>query len=191
MKGQAILSVVMSVLLLILGACSTQAYPPERPFEIEQLLIDDSFFPSGWAIDPEGPFVPPQAPLGGYNSIERIGLNFYVQNGVAIEDIHRFRSKDESAEEFKRWQETRFSQREIDTPWTVPRELPYRSLVADQFYFACAQEGGTPMCRFLGQYEEYLVLFNTQMSPRSMSYTDVERILRAIDERMAHYLGSE
>jgi len=43
----------------------------------------------------------------------------------------------------------------------------------------------------IGQYDEYFVIFNTYMSPDFMTYEDLERVLRAIDERMAHYLAED
>ena len=38
------------------------------------------------------------------------------------------------------------------------------------------------MCRAVGQYDEYFVRFNTHMSPGFMTYADLERVLKAIDE---------
>ena len=43
----------------------------------------------------------------------------------------------------------------------------------------------------MGQYEEYVSVFFTYISSDSMTYADLEHILKAIDERMAHYLGEE
>jgi len=47
------------------------------------------------------------------------------------------------------------------------------------------------MCNMIGQYEEYFVRFNSHISPDFMTYADLERVLKAIDERMALYLAED
>jgi hypothetical protein len=47
------------------------------------------------------------------------------------------------------------------------------------------------MCIVTAQYEEYLIRFNVHMHPEFMTYQDLERVLRAIDERMARNLGKQ
>lgn len=159
---------------------------PDRSFPVEVLLINESAFPPGWEASDAGPQPPANAPLGHYNSIERTMLTFYVHGGVANHQVHRFASVREAAREFKR-------QKSISFPegWVVPAELPYRSPSADQFYLACGIEGSIQMCRAIWQYEEYFLRFNTHMSPDFMTYADLERVLKAIDERMASYLAED
>lgn len=43
----------------------------------------------------------------------------------------------------------------------------------------------------MAQYEEYLSVLCVHMSADYMTYDELERIRKAIDERMAHYLGRE
>jgi len=176
-------------MLLWSGACLPQEHPPKRSFAIQELLIDESAFPPGWSVSTAGPRPPAKAPLGHYESIESTELFFYVYGGSAFEEIHRFSSVQGAAREFRRKRDLEFAKREIDTPWVVPPELSYQSPAANQFYLACATQGGIPMCRAIGQYEEYFVKFNTHMSPDFMTHADLERVLKAIDERMASYLG--
>lgn len=174
-------------------------HPPRRDFRIEELLIDESVFPEGWKVDPAGPSAPAKAPLGGLKSIERTSLHFYIWgvsgeqiwSGVAGEQIHRFWSVNDAVEEFERQMGLAFAVGKYDTPWVVPAELPYQSSAADRVFFACSVHGSIPMCRMIGQYDEYFVIFNTHMSPDFMTYEDLERVLQAIDERMAHYLAED
>lgn len=158
---------------------------PDRGFPIEALLIDESAFPPGWKASAVGPRPPPSAPLGYYDSIDRVELFFYVDSGVAFHEIHRFESVRGAVREFKRQMVISFP----SETWIVPVELPYQSPTADQFYLACSAQRAIPMCRAIWQYEEHFVRFNTHMSPDSMTYSDLERVLRAIDERMALYLA--
>ncbi len=183
--------VVTSSVLIVVGACSLTPTLPPRSFAIDQLLLNVSVFPPGWMESAEGPSRPASAPLGGETSIERIRLSFYVDYGGASEEIHRYSSKEEANRKYEAWSEFLFAQREYQAPWAVPPELPYTNSTADRSHFACTESGGNHSCQFLGQYEEYILIFNTFVSTDFMTYTDLKRILEAIDERMADYLKTE
>ena len=43
----------------------------------------------------------------------------------------------------------------------------------------------------MGQYDEYVSVFFTYISPQFMTYAELEHILEAIDEHMAPILGRE
>jgi len=161
---------------------------PIRDFPIEAMLIPVRAFPKGWTDDPTGPSAPPLPPLGGYKSIERTEVFFYIANGVATEEIHRFACTRQAADAFASSKHSEFAEGEFSRGWLPPTELQYRSPIAEQFYLACGQHGSIRMCRAIGQYQEYFVLFNTHMSPGFMTYADLEKILRAIDGPMARYL---
>ena len=157
---------------------------PDRSFPIEVLLIDESAFPPGWEPSINGPRPPANAPLDHYGSIERVELFFYTREQVAFQEVHRFASIRGAIREFKR-------QKSISFPagvWVIPDKLTYQSPIADQFYLACSLKSTIPMCGAIGRYEEYLVRFNTHMSSDFMTYSDLERVLEAIDRRMARYL---
>lgn len=181
--------ILCSLICGLMYCCCPPRHPPERDFEIEELLLDVSAFPVGWSADAEGPRAPAKAPLGGLKSIERTELFFYVRGGGAVEEIHRFQSTGDAIQEFERQLGIAFFVGKYDTPWIIPLALPYQSPIADQFHFACSEQGSISMCRMIGRYEEYLVKFNTHMSPDFMTYEDLECVLQAIDERMAQYLG--
>lgn len=171
---------------LWVNACLPWECVPDRGFPVEVLLIDETVFPAGWQPDVTGPNPPPNAPLGHYNSIERIELFFLAPGGGAFQEIHRFASVRGAVREFNRQRSLSFPSSEA---WTAPDELSYQSPAADQFYLACRIDDGTPtMCGAIWRYEEYFVRFNTHMPPDFMTYADLGRILRAIDERMVFYL---
>ncbi len=157
---------------------------PDCSFPVEALLIDESVFPLGWRASDAGPRPPANAPLDHYNSIERIELFFYTHNGIAFQEVHCFASVRGAVREFKRQKSTFFPE-----GWVVPAELPYQSSSADQFYLACGVEGSIQMCRAIWRYEKYFVKFNTHMSPEFMTYADLGRVLKAIDDRLAFYIG--
>lgn len=187
---------------MLLGNALRQT-PPKRDFEIEELFIDISAFPSGWEADPAGPQVDTgQAPLGGGPmSIQRREFFFYAEGTVkgksvlAREKIYRMASVKVAAQEFERQMTLWFPKGEYWTPWNRPTELVFESSIADQSHVSCAYDTAPPVfieeCNFLGQYEEYLVWFSTDMSPDYMTYEDLGHVLQAIDERMVQYLGRD
>jgi hypothetical protein len=128
-------------------------------------------------------------------SIQRRVLTFGVGGGRggAYEKIYRMASMAVATREFERQIEVWFPTRGYWSSWERPAEVAYESSVADRFRVACAHDTArsnlAQKCHFIGQYEEYLVWFSTDMSPDYMTYEDLEHVLQAIDERMAQYLG--
>ena len=152
------------------------------------LLIDIEVFPAGWQVRGEGPRSVPQAPLGGRGSLQSVYLSFYLPEVAdAFEEIYLFGSTREASRYYARRVEQTFGQTEWDDTWTVPEELSYQSFRADQYRFACDESTSrTPMqgCTYIAQYGVYVVLFCMSWIPDySMSYTDLAKILQAIDER--------
>ena len=174
--------------------CLGGSYPPPA-FPIEELLLDESVFPEGWQAG-ERTFDPRQR-----LPAEQIALGFYIHwcpdaSLSAGHQVYRFFDGPRCAalgyqKEIPGW----FAPWEETGPWIVPAELPYQSPLADQFRFNCSthQRGGQT-CQAVGQYEEYVIRFQTSIDrehPECMSFTDLERILIAIDERMAFYLEAD
>lgn len=183
------------MMLLVTGCWQPEPPAPERDFTLEELLLDLSVFPEGWEVS--SPPGPTPSGDGAIFADESIAIWFRFRPDpstllAACHEVYRFRWANRAAREFRKQQPILFNSQSIAllTPWEVPDELPYRSLFAEQSHFACAKSGITNKwgCRFMGQYEEYLVIFSTTMGER-MSYRDLELILQTIDKRMAKYLG--
>jgi hypothetical protein len=175
--------------------CLGGSYPPPA-FPIEELLLDESVFPEGWQAR-ERTFDPRQR-----LPAEQIALSFYLHwcpdaSLGAGHQLYRFFDGPRCAalgyqKEIPGW----FAPTQAWGPWEVPAELPYQSPVADQFRFNCSthQRSGAQTCLGVGQYEDYVIRFQTSIDrehPECMSFTDLERILKAIDERMAFYLEKD
>ena len=129
-------------------------------------------------------------------SIQRRVLTFGVEGGRvgAYEKIYRMASIEVATKEFERQMSLWFSEGRYESSWKRPAEVALESLVVDQYHVACARDTARPdfaeKCHFLGQYEEYLVWFSTDMSSDFMTYKDLEHVLQAIEDRMAQYLGA-
>lgn len=187
-----LLLALVALMLSCTGGCCPPVRPrvPERSFTLDELLVDESAFPSGWQQQglPDRKGAPVR--LG----IERIGVGFMGGiEGVALHQIYQFEGVGETTEAYQELSKFWFSEREGWTSWSSPTELSYQSSVADRFRLGCYthRENGIKYCQAVGQYDEYIVRFHTYMSPGLMTYTDLEHVLQVIDERMAHYLSKE
>jgi len=160
---------------------------PTPTFPIESLLLDESAFPGGWlAYEP-------------YEPEDGFGLAVCVHysppptspGGIALHSAYVARSPEEAADGYGIWAAFWFSDREGWSVWRAPDELRYQSSVADQYRFACSREedGGRQVCQAVGQYGRYMTRFHTFMNPDTMTPSDLEQVLIAIDERMALYLA--
>lgn len=165
--------------MLLLSAC-TQA--PERSFTTMELLIGLSDMPKGWQVS-DGP-----DRAEDYISREDAsGIVFVAQTDsprrTASHRVYRYDSSVQAKRVYER----------LVLP-TEAGECPptwvYQSPVAEQSHFVCYDYEGRelPVCTWSGRYEEYIVVFHSWLIPDWMSLNDVERVVRAIDERMAQYL---
>jgi len=190
-----LLLVLADSALSCLGCRVTRGYPPP-PFPNEELLLDGSAFPEGWSAY-EG-FSNPREWLPA----DQIGRH-YVRHDcpryslLASHSVYRFFEGENSAiGGYQRCANSWFAPEEDWEAWAVPAELPYHSPVADEYRFNChGPEGENAwVCQAVGRYNEYVVRLLVDMDsepeyPECMSFADLERILVAIDERMAQYLS--
>ena len=189
-----LLSACSSILLEL--TCGGECSYPSPAFPIEELLLDESVFPEGWQAR-ERTFNPRQR-----LPAEQIALGFYIDwcpdySLGAGHQVYRFFDGARCADMgYRSTTPISFAPREGWGPWSVPVELPYQSPVADQFRFNCYSRQGSSVqtCQAVGQYREYIIGFHTDIDPEHpecMSFADLERILVAIDERMAFYLDED
>lgn len=168
----------------------------ERDFGLEESLIDESIPPSGWSVSRQPH--PIQVEWGQEDSR---GIEFQLTSGYRMgHEVYQYRNEQAAAGRYQRYSPGVFGSAERLTPWEVPEGLTYRSKVADQFRFACADFRDYPDIRFrhcaaMGQYEELVSVFYVSVLPDEMddymTLSDLERILKTVDERIAHYLKSE
>ena len=176
-----------------------------EPIDMQALLIDVSPFPHEWRRC-IGPTQQPE-----HVHPERGALEFWFvgfcptrsdrfEQGIdgAEHDVFEYGNLLEASVVFHvLFLRQEFSDRYTLSPWSVPTGWSYTSQVADRFRFACADiepfEMGRVLtkCRIAAQYEEFVSVFGTTLDPSYMTLHDLERILVAIDERMALYLRKD
>lgn len=182
-----VLLVLAGSVLACIGITVDGGPVPTPPFPIEDLLLDESAFPGGWQA--HVPFEP-RARFG-----LPVGVTYYSPGsggGVALHEVYVSRDPEEATERYQEAVRFWFTDDERYTAWSAPAELRHRSVLADQFRVGChiQQESGIQFCQAVAQYGRYVAWFHTYMSP-SMTFADLERILTAIDERMALYLAKD
>ena len=190
------------LLLLAAVSCSLDSFPQgfvspvtPLPFTLDQLLLDESVFPAGWRASG-----PPSSALEGRGQVDDLMIEIRCLAGSshALHDIYRYEDERAARRRFRRYSD--FSSAERITPWETPADLDYESRAAERFRFACADFRAHPagqytVCQAMGQYNEFISIFSISFFRENMAncmaWSDLEQILETIDERMAHYLGTE
>lgn len=181
----------------MLAGCLATPTSGSSDFEIDELLIDVSAFPPSWYVD-SPPSYTSDSRNGRFTQFRTHSEGFEAH---AIHAVYQYRDNRAAAYWYDENQP--FGDAERLTPWRIPNELSYKSKVANQFRFACAEFRRSPdddleqfkNCIAIGQYGKYVSLFSISMSSgylaEQMSYADLGLILEAIDEHMVHHVDGE
>lgn len=166
----------------VLSACVREKPAPERSFTTRELLIGSSEMPPGWTgyLERSADYISTRdSATMAFEADTTLSLR------VARHSVYRYRSAKAAKGVYE----------ELVLPGQVgktPADWRYQSPVADQSYFACYDYEGRvpyPICEWSARYEEYVVIFHSWLVPGYMSLEDMERVIKAIDARMAKYLG--
>lgn len=183
-----VLLIVTVVLLIACGCWFWEPRAPKRSFTPEDLLIDQDIVPPGWEL------TEPTFPAGDtLCTTECATRGFTVSDdGNPIRygghDVYRYRSAGIARRTFEKVYLSATRLQTSASGWT------YQSPVAERSHFGCHRIGGDArvICEWGAQYEEYIILFSVGMSSDEVSLGSIEQIeeiVRAIDARMAEYLG--
>lgn len=171
--------------------------PPERNIKVKDLLIDESAFPSGWQANALGPAGTGPAPMIGLRRArEETSLGFSPITDTskigtttgAGQFIDRYYTFGQAISNYQLEKEAAIRPTLVFPSWEVPENIHYDSKIADEFYFACTKKERISKCTAVARYGEYVTKFNVTMTPEVMSYKDLEKVFKAIDERMVKYL---
>jgi hypothetical protein len=171
---------------------ATYTWPVARKAapDMKHLVVDVSAFPQGWKVE----FGPSHPPPGKQleDEIEGVYVQFVADDSgaTATHAVLKYQNGLQAAVSFFTSDEFR-NRDSMVGPWAVPQDWSYTSLTADRFRFGCAEIevlGRSSICHAVAQYDEYVSVFRIRVSSESMPLEDLERILRAIDERMARQL---
>jgi hypothetical protein len=180
----------------ILAAVASVLPPsPARSFHTLDLLADVADMPPGWYVL-SGPSPVPRKL--DFDSIESGDIQF--QRGsyytTAVHEVLRYQNSQAAWLYLRGVEGVNFASLS-PVEWTSPQGWTYKSLVADDFQFACAPSdkvmddpdfAGMTDCNAVARYGEFISVFSAPVSKDLMSFSDVERVLRAIDARMAIFV---
>lgn len=183
LTGVIVTEALRNVPGILLSAYSLLETAPKRSFTTAELLISLSEMPSGWTVS-NGPTKLKDDVSSKDASVIVFQADTDVVRRGAMQRAYRYRNSSSA----KRMYEEYIRPGQFGT---TPPEWTYQSPVADQSYFTCDDnQGREPLrCEWSGRYEEYVVVFGSWIIPDRMSLQDMERVVRAIDTRMAQYLG--
>jgi hypothetical protein len=196
------------VLLLCVCLVGTTLCTPREPaktrtppVDIYDLVVGISVFPEDWHVC-VGPARPPERARGAHDERDMLYVGYCPEGfehgiGGAEHDVFRYANQLEAAASFdSEFSRSEFSNQHMVSSWAVPNQWSYESPIADRFKFGCGQldwldAEGQPLwsCTAVGQYDEYVSVFGAHMS--HMTLEDMERILIAIDDKMALHLGED
>jgi len=166
--------------------------PRTKRIDLGDLIVTRADFPQGWVVSGGGP-IPGRENQRG--SEETLAIHLRPEGlgeWGASQRIYRYRNAFQAIDAYFIENADFFGVRGVSS-WQVPADWSYRSPVANRYQFACAQVsdilGSTTVCVARAQYDEFISVFSTSIDPSYLTYADLERVLRAIDDRMARALG--
>ena len=187
---------VCLVLLLTYMALMRMPNPRTKRIDLDDLMVTRADFPQGWAASGGGPITKREHQEGSQEnqsaSFRPESLGWMDPLG-ALHTVYRYRNPYQAMDAYFQEHRGLYQVRRDTSAWTVPPDWSYRSPIADQFEFACAHisnivYSGTT-CIAKARYDEFISVFSAELGSPYLTHADLERVLRAIDERMARALG--
>ncbi len=181
--------VLCSVATLVLTSCALIAIPSHRdpPVALRDLLVDETALPAGWRAGAVSS-IPRGASDDHGDETLMIGFSgpplLQGQDG-AYHIIYRFKNPALAARVYIKMQNDVIYFHEAGDNGKYPADWQYRSLVADDWRFACI----VGRCGVIARYDEFVSVFSASMTTPAMTPAALEAALKAIDARMADKLG--
>lgn len=159
--------------------------PPARVF-----ILTDEVYPPDWKA------LPCETDLcqNGDATYQQFFTPQANEPGQFVQEVYRYETVGAASEKYAIYRSANFHRAQFDpdgTEYAPPPELLYVSPIADEYYFACGHEFGL-VCRMVARYRNYFVYFSFFMESNDsygLTYTEVERILKWLDEQTASQLG--
>ncbi len=162
----------------ILGAAIAMAgcrgAPPECP--IETLILSGNSFPKGTYAEPL------ESPLPEYLQ-EGAARSFYLAPDSVFQEVIDWRLPARAKGEYDLQLRSAFDVDKYMGPWWTPEDL-YVSSTASNYHAACGFDLNIYQCRMVATYGGYSVFFRAEASGQGITMSNVNELLRAIDQRM-------
>ena len=176
------------LLILLFCACWLQGCAnvpegkgnPVRNLPARDLLLDVSAFPIDWVVSPCDPNCNRRE---GYNLAVR---DFYTMSapGGVVQEVHRLTSFAEAEQKYTYIRGVELAQQElIET-------MPPPDSVATHYEIGCGKYIVTH-CKFMGQYETYVVYFYFATNDEGLSLEDVRAIITTFDHHIQKMFAAD
>ncbi len=179
-----LLTIIIS-LAFVLESCAFQMPQPKAErIRLFDLLITVQDLPPGWYT--EGPVPMGLEPARG---IESAGITFNpVVNPDAAkvsQDVYRFRWVWEARRDFS------YASRALSGTG-LPPGWHFQAKYADESYISCTwySNYSYPVCSWIARYDRLVTEFIVWLLPGSMSTSDMERMVAAVDQRAGALLAA-
>ena len=185
-----VLGVFCLFYLLACDVGSADSILPVETLDAKELIINSENYPADWqAFSCESVLCDSK----DGSTYEQSFLPMAHEPGQFFQEVYRFSSISDAREKFLVYQNGAFNKESFDpkgTEFSIPSEFPYISLVADQYYFACARQFGL-VCQMIARYKNYFIFMYFDMDDGrgyGLTFQEVEKILEGLDEQVAHLL---
>lgn len=198
------INLLFLVFLIISISCKlseNQAGPTPTPLPgwrspVHLLMIDDSDFPDGWEMDYfEEESTDPTINLV-WRTWGRSGipgtLMQTISRAYSVEDAQAFYRKFQSS-----YTPTSSPFDDVFIPFVAPSEIEFRSLVADEWRFACGWIT-LPYCLLSARYRNYVTVVRFDLEREhvqredeytyGLTYEEIEGLLKALNEKFVEFL---
>jgi hypothetical protein len=182
-RYSALTAVVLFMAVALQDCAPLQAPAPLRPSKTIDLLVDASVMPPGWTMFDRHEVAKGAHHLSVGDSAEVAFKIEGITRGRAGQEVHRYRNSTAAKGVYAEF---------IRPVGKIPLGWTYHSIVADESTFACYDYEGResyPVCEWAARYEEYVVIVRSWLVTDHMTQQDLEKVIQAIDSRMAQQLG--
>lgn len=191
----ACLSLLSVCLVLTLTYVALMRMPNPRTKRIDpsDLMATSTDFPQGWIASGGGPILGRENQAGAEETqsvwFRPESLGWTDPHGAG-HTVYRYRNAYQAMDAYV-LEHRLFSRDRHTSSWEAPPGWSYRSTIANQFEFACAylSDISRTTCIAKARYDEFVSIFSAGLGAPYLTQTELESVLRAIDERMARVLG--
>jgi hypothetical protein len=173
--------ILFGLVAFLLSGCIKA--PPECP--MNTLMLEESLFPKDTYFEPlVSPIAEyPKSSFAQGFSLELPNEDVFTVDAGNYRIIH-WGSNKSAKEEFDQGLKFFFLNHKIDA-WKTPKEATFTSAVADNYYTACGISFGYYNCKTIAVYGKYSVWLGVSISEKGLTYSIYNKLLQAIDDKMA------
>ncbi len=185
MRNRHYLYLIFGFFLVLTGCSGKEDLRPKRDCPIEQLLLDQSAYPSGTILNE---IISPVAD----KPLESADQSADYQDSGLFQIVIRYFSTENATAEYDDRKKSIFAPDEVVGVWETPPILDLNNLSADRHQIACGNViSFGRRCYLISQYEEYYVFFRADISKNGITHELFRDLARKIDDEIDSCVNRE